>query len=204
MEMNKTKQKILDVSLEMFAHRGFSAVSIRDICKKVNIKESSIYYHFKNKNAIFEELLEKFEYTANKKMQQLNNAINKGFNVEGNIFQNVSEIFFEQYLMDNFCNSFIRLMYIEQFNNEEIREVYNKWLYDEPLTFQSKIFKILMDMGIISSNDSEYMAVKYYSPIFLYFQRYLLSGELTEDNKQQFREKAYNHINKFFIESGVK
>lgn len=204
MEMNKTKQKILDVSLEMFAHRGFSAVSIRDICKKVNIKESSIYYHFKNKNAIFEELLEKFEYTANKKMQQLNNAINKGFNVEGNIFQNVSEIFFEQYLMDNFCNSFIRLMYIEQFNNEEIREVYNKWLYDEPLTFQSKIFKILMDMGIISSNDSEYMAVKYYSPIFLYFQRYLLSGELTEDNKQQFREKAYNHINKFFVESGVK
>ena len=40
--MQGTKENILMVSLELFSQRGFSAVSIRDICKKVNIKESSI------------------------------------------------------------------------------------------------------------------------------------------------------------------
>lgn len=42
--MNDTKQRILDVSLELFSQNGFSAVSIRDICRQVQIKESSVYY----------------------------------------------------------------------------------------------------------------------------------------------------------------
>ena len=35
--MNDTKQRILDVSLELFSQNGFSAVSIRDICRQVQI-----------------------------------------------------------------------------------------------------------------------------------------------------------------------
>ena len=50
--MNDTKQRILDVSLDLFSRSGFSAVSIRDICGQVQIKESSIYYYFKNKQAL--------------------------------------------------------------------------------------------------------------------------------------------------------
>ena len=54
--MNSTREKILNVSLELFSQRGFSAVSIRDICKCVGIKESSVYYHFENKQNIFEAI----------------------------------------------------------------------------------------------------------------------------------------------------
>lgn len=43
--MNATKQKILKVSLELFSRYGYSAVSIRDICRQVQIKESTVYYH---------------------------------------------------------------------------------------------------------------------------------------------------------------
>ena len=62
--MGDTKQKILDVSLDLFSQKGFSAVSIRDICVQVMIKESTVYYHFKNKQAIFDELLHHFEQVA--------------------------------------------------------------------------------------------------------------------------------------------
>lgn len=58
--MNITKKKILDVSLELFSQKGYSAVAIRDICKCVEIKESSVYYHFENKQSIFDELLNNF------------------------------------------------------------------------------------------------------------------------------------------------
>ena len=54
-----TREKILEVSLDMFAKQGYTAVSIRDICKKVGIKESSVYYHFKNKQSIFDEFINK-------------------------------------------------------------------------------------------------------------------------------------------------
>ncbi len=69
--MNETKQKILNAALDLFSQKGFSAVSIRDICKVVDIKESSIYYHFKNKQAIFDELLQQFESIATELMSQL-------------------------------------------------------------------------------------------------------------------------------------
>ena len=48
----ETKELILKKALDMFAKSGYDSVSIRDIAKAVNIKESSIYYHFKNKQGI--------------------------------------------------------------------------------------------------------------------------------------------------------
>lgn len=73
--MKGTKQKILDISLDLFAQNGFSAVSIRDICGRVGIRESSVYYHFKNKQAILDELLQHFEATAAGFMLQLEEAL---------------------------------------------------------------------------------------------------------------------------------
>ena len=72
--MGDTKQKILEVSLDLFSQEGFSAVSIRDICAQVKIKESSVYYHFKNKQAIFDELICRFEQVATDMMTQLEQA----------------------------------------------------------------------------------------------------------------------------------
>ena len=54
--MPDTRERILEVSLELFSLRGTEAVSIRDICAQVGIKESSVYYHFKNKQAIVDEI----------------------------------------------------------------------------------------------------------------------------------------------------
>ena len=59
-----TKEKILETSLDMFARFGYTAVSIRDICKQVGIKESSVYYHFKNKQSILDELINRFTTIA--------------------------------------------------------------------------------------------------------------------------------------------
>lgn len=70
-QMSETKERILNVSLSLFSEKGYSAVSIRDICKEVEIKESSIYYHFKNKHAIFEELLSRFQNKADSMMGHL-------------------------------------------------------------------------------------------------------------------------------------
>ena len=47
--MNETKEETLSVALELFSWEGYTAVTIRDICKEVNIKESPTYYHFANK-----------------------------------------------------------------------------------------------------------------------------------------------------------
>ena len=44
-----TKNKILDVSLALFAQKGFDGVSVREIAKEVGVRESALYKHYKNK-----------------------------------------------------------------------------------------------------------------------------------------------------------
>lgn len=202
--MGDTKQKILDVSLDLFSQKGFSAVSIRDICAQVNIKESSVYYHFKNKQAIFDELLHRFEQVATDMMIRLEQSLSVQFySMEKPFYQTVCDTFFERYFMDDFCNKIMRLLLIEQFGNSEVQKIYDCWMFEKPLEFQSKVFYTLMEIGILPKTDSEYLAVKYYAPIYFFAQRWLFSGELSEEQKNSFRNAAYHHIEKFFAEMGV-
>ena len=77
-------------------------------------------------------------------------------------------------------------------------------MFAEPLEFQSKVFGTLMDIGIIPKSDSVYLAVKYYEPIYFFDQRWLFSGELSEEQTNSFRNAAYQHIKKFFAEMEVE
>lgn len=202
--MGDTKQKILDVSLDLFSQKGFSAVSIRDICAQVNIKESSVYYHFKNKQAIFDELLHRFEQVATDMMIRLEQSLSvQSCFMEKPFYQTVCDTFFENYFMDDFCNKIMRLLLIEQFGNSEVQKIYDCWMFEKPLEFQSKVFYTLMEIGILSKTDSEYLAVKYYAPIYFFAQRWLFSGELSEEQKKSFQNAAYHHIEKFFAEMGM-
>ena len=199
--MNDTKQRILNVSLVLFSQSGFSAVSIRDICGLVQIRESSVYYYFKNKQAIFDELLRLFEEKSNDMMCQLDTALaEKPFSAEENFYQTVCDTFFDGYLMDSFCNKVMRLLLIEQFSSSVIQKVYDRWMFTEPLSFQSKVFAALIQMGVIRGKDSDYLAVKYYAPIQFFAQRWLFSGTLTEERKSAFRTNAYQYIQRFFNE----
>lgn len=202
--MSDTKQKILDISLDMFSEKGFSAVSIRDICAAVKIKESSVYYHFKNKQAILDELISIFEREATDMMSALEQSLSvQSYNPEADFFQKVCDVFFEKYLMNDFCNKIMRLLNIEQCGNYEMRVIYEHWMFLKPLAFQSKVFTMLMNIGVIQAADSDYLAIKYYAPIYMFAQRWLLSGPLNDENKDSFRANAYHHIQMIFAEIGM-
>ena len=201
--MSNTKQKILDVALNLFSKNGFSVVSIRDICGQIQIKESSIYYHFKIKQAIFDELINIFEKKSEDMMKKLEESLTLNIDFNNNSFKNICDIYFNQYLMDDFCNKILRLLSIEQLNNDEIQKKYEFWLFEKPLNFQKKVFSKLINLQVIKNNDSEYLAIKYYSPIFYYTERWLLSGTLTDYKKEKFCLNAYKHIHSFFKELDI-
>lgn len=199
--MQDTKEKILTVSLDLFSQRGFSAVSIRDICKEVSIKESSIYYHFQNKQAILEELLQRFQSTADAMMSRLEAALDDASGPQHiGSHDGIANHFFDQYLMDNFCNKVIRLLLMEQLNSGEAQRLYDHWMFAKPLAFQSSVFSRLMELGMIKQADSGYLAEKYYAPIFLFAQRWLFCGPLTDERRGSFRADVSRHIQSFFEE----
>lgn len=52
-----TKDKILTSAAELFAKHGFYKVSVREICEKAEITKPSLYYYFKDKETLLEELM---------------------------------------------------------------------------------------------------------------------------------------------------
>ncbi|MGO9118930.1 MAG: TetR/AcrR family transcriptional regulator [Desulfomonilaceae bacterium] len=56
---NKLPQKILDVSIDLFATNGFNGTSIRDIGKAIGTTISNIYYHFGSKEGLLFAILER-------------------------------------------------------------------------------------------------------------------------------------------------
>lgn len=197
-----TKEVICQEALRLFSIHGYEGVSTKAIADAVGIKDSSLYNHFKSKRAIFDELQLQYQYIAEAMMGKLENACSNGDKVDGNSFQSISDIFFENYLMDVFCNRFIRLMFIEQCNNSEMRQLYTKWMHDIPIQFQSKMLGKICSPEIISEDDGAYLALKFYSPIYFYTHRYLLNGEMTDEKKNLFRIAVGKHIKLFMQEMG--
>lgn len=184
----------------MFSNRGYSGVSIRDICKEVGIKESSVYYHFESKQAIFDALMDKFLSISQRLTSPLNGKLeeNGDMSFDCNVYDTVGKVYIEDFLLNDFCISFIKTINIEKANSESARELYDKLMFETPLSYQSGLFAKLMAINIIPLKDCDYLAVKYYAPVYFNYARYILSREITEENKRLFREHTYKHFQEFF------
>ena len=51
------EKKILEVAKELFTQRGFANVAVRDICRAADVTPPTLYYYFKNKEALFDAVV---------------------------------------------------------------------------------------------------------------------------------------------------
>ncbi len=68
MESKPTKDQIFESAVDLFSQKGYSGTSIRDIARKVGIKESSIYNHFSGKKDILDTILAYYRNTFQSKL----------------------------------------------------------------------------------------------------------------------------------------
>ena len=131
--MAETREMILRTALELCSRRGCEAVSVRDICSAVGIKESSLYCHFPGKQAVIDELYSRFEERCAALTGELDAALEACSPPGREGFMNVCAHFFDGYLSDPFCNGVLRLLDIERRSSPEALRLYTRWMFDEPL-----------------------------------------------------------------------
>lgn len=51
-----TRERILDVALELFNEQGYDKTSLRQIAERLGVTKAALYYHFERKEDIFLEL----------------------------------------------------------------------------------------------------------------------------------------------------
>lgn len=64
-QAQETRQHILDAAIKAFSERGVSATSLNDISALAGVTRGAIYWHFKNKAELFNEIL----HTADSKVR---------------------------------------------------------------------------------------------------------------------------------------
>lgn len=192
-----TREKIIYESLNLFSTKGFDAISVRDIAKAVGIKASSLYNHFKNKQDIFDTIINKYSDHVKKFLERINTDSSFDNIMLNNLRWLSDELFFKKsmdmfkfYLEDEYIIKFRKLLTIEQFRDSKIANLYNKLFIDDILNFQVKIFKILMKSDILIKKDPYILALQFYSPVFLLFYKF-------ENITDRERVSLINHISEF-------
>jgi TetR/AcrR family transcriptional regulator, acrAB operon repressor len=60
-EAEATKERIVKAAVRVFAEQGFNGASLSDIATQAGVTRGAIYWHFKNKEALIEELLQRID-----------------------------------------------------------------------------------------------------------------------------------------------
>lgn len=174
MKRTNTRQRILSEALRLFAASGFDAVRVQQIADAVGIRAPSLYKHFKSKQEIFDTILAEMEERYQKQMGSLRmNGVEPGKDV--NLFTSMSEeqlvqtgrILFNYFLHDEYAANFRRALSMEQYRSPKLPVLYAKQYIEDPLSFQSALFGMLIQAGNLLPEDPQVMALQFYSPVFL-------------------------------------
>jgi AcrR family transcriptional regulator len=53
-----TRQRALDVALELFAEQGYEKTSLREIAERLDVTKAALYYHFASKEALLDGIVD--------------------------------------------------------------------------------------------------------------------------------------------------
>ena len=194
----KTKDKILIEALSLFSVSGFSGVSVRDIAKAVGIRESAIYKHYKNKQQLFDTIVEVSAGRIGSLQEELISKFSHNVNTKEvfpiSIIQEIYCNIFLFYLTDDVLSKFRRMMTIEHLKDNELNRKFKDMFIEKTLSYQREVFRNLINEGKVNGTNPDIMAIHFYSPIFMLFFRY----DSEDDKIDEALNLIKKHIQEFF------
>ena len=163
---SKTKAKILKTALKLFSSKGYKATTVRDIAGAMGVKQSALYNHFKNKDAILEALIS--DLTSSAIVTLFDNKESQELHKQGKSLLMSIATTFKLLSFDGQNEALFKLMMQEMFRNERVREIYNEYFYQENVKKLSGIFFAMMQDEMIKSSDPLLLANEFFAPLFFY------------------------------------
>ena len=155
--MNKTKRKIFETSMKVFAEKGYEATSIEEITATVGVAKGTLYYHFSSKEEIFNFLVEEG-------IKLLQNSIDIKTAKRNNYIDKIKAIVLIQIKIVSKYEDIITIL-LSQFWGNENR---NKRCQNQVFEYIDKIEKIVQEgiqKGEIKKGDPRIIASEIYGLI---------------------------------------
>ncbi len=176
-----TKEKIFDAAIDLFAEKGYDRVSIRDISRTVGITEGAVYKHYSSKEAILDSIFSYVESRIYPKAPEASIDVL----VDSVPFREILESIPKFMMADPHLASITRIMVIEMYHNEKMRDYVQRELFKRPVDETEVLFKKLMDKGKIRPCDPGAVATLFISYlVYWYFEVFIFSyGESIDSER---------------------
>lgn len=201
MTEQRTPERILAAATELFAQRGYSGASVKELAEAAGVNIALISYHFGGKEKLYEAVLES-------QFAQINEIIERIDQVELSAVERIRRIGQISLLLHEKCPHFNRLMLSENVNPNRF---YEARMQEHARDFRKRIQQII-DAGIEAAElrddfDPQVAALGLVSMVQFYFSDRDFSG-LFLDRKieQDVDQAAYyiTHAVELFLRSVVK
>lgn len=195
-----TREKIIAVSLELFAKHGFSGVSVRNIAKEVGVRESALYKHFKNKQDILDQIILEMKDRIKQAYikQQVPEAVSQDVAKEyralsSEKLKDIAWQLFCLYTKDPMVSNYRKLLMKEMLIDEQIANLYCESFLTGVLARQGETFSSLINDGMFRKEDEKIVALQFYGPIFMLFQQY----DCHPEQEKEIKSMLEKHVEAF-------
>jgi hypothetical protein len=202
-----TKEKIFDVSLDLFSKKGYDSVSLREIAEEVGIKKSSIYSHYPSKEAILMDIFDHFTglFEHDEVLNSRDYVLAEGNEIlleNPEMFYHMGSEAIKGMLSEETNRKIWKLIFIQMHYNEDIRLFFQNEILVKPLLFWNGFFTILKENRIIRQDcNPKLLAKEYYSfPIYLILEMCAKYDDIPQSCLDNFFYEAEEHA-KFLLES---
>ena len=153
--MNKTKRKIFETSMKLFAEKGYDATSIEEITSVVGVAKGTLYYHFSSKEEIF-------NFLVDEGMKLLQNSISIKTAQKNNTIDKLKSIILIQLKILYKYEDFITIILSQMWGNEPRNKECKKYVV-QYLQIIEKIVRDGIKNGEIINDDAETIASEIFS-----------------------------------------
>lgn len=205
--MKTTKEDILFSSLKLFAERGFEAVSTSMIASEIGITKGALYRHFENKQAIFDEIIQRM-FELDEKQANENHVPAKKYEDDKEAYQNtvlkdLCAFQIEQFIFwteNEFARLFRRMITIEQYRSKEMRKLYQEVICLGPVRYIEDLFKEMIKNRQLNEDADSLgpfnLAILFFAPLQLSVQLYD-GGADSRELKENLRIITKDFVRKF-------
>lgn len=161
-----TKERIFSVAIDLFAQKGFDAISLREIAEAAGIRKATLYYYFTTKDEILENI---FEYFLETWRHSLVGNWSESREAEEQIvsmgldgFMAMGKGVFTSWIGNPRMEKIMRITFIEMYHHEQIRKSQLAFI-DGGYAFFESSFAIMMKHKLIKPADPKILAMEYMS-----------------------------------------
>ena len=171
----KTKERILQLSLQLFNERGERSVTTKHIAAELNMSPGNLYYHFRNKSEIIKQLMEQYQGET---LQML--ALPDDRLLDANDKIRYFQVLSSQLWAYRFLH---RDVYHLVENNEDFRKMYPRFA-GQVMQQGQKIYQAFVDAGLMqmTSSEIEALIINLWIVLTNWTNFLYMSGHITDSN----------------------